>query len=181
MKPRDLDEVLADIGMVGPDGLLQRVIRLAAYGLIERDGRFLLCRTAPGYLSLGQWTLPGGGLAFGEEPEVGAIREVREETGFDARITGSPQILSDTGAWEVADPPIPYHQVRFVYPMEVAGGEERVEVGGSTDAIGWFTRGEMVRMAIVPLVSRALGLAPGGDDVPAGEDQSASSPEASSA
>jgi ADP-ribose pyrophosphatase YjhB (NUDIX family) len=158
MKPRDLDEVLADIGMVGPDGLLQRVVRLAAYGLIERDGRTLLCRVAPGYLGVGLWTLPGGGLTFGEDPEADALREVLEETGLIAQITGTPLILSDTGAWPVADPPLPYHQVRFVYPMEVVGGEERAEVDGSSDAIGWYTKDEMAGMKIVPLVSLAVGL-----------------------
>lgn len=157
-KPRDLDAVLADIGMVGPDGLLQRVIRLAAYGRIERDGRTLLCRVAPGYLGVGMWTLPGGGLSFGEPPEPGALREVEEETGLVARITGAPLILSDTGIWPVADPGIPYHQVRFVYPMDVVGGEERVEVDGSTDAFGWFIATEMAEMPIVPLVALSVGL-----------------------
>lgn len=93
-----------------------------------------------------------------ESPQTGALREVSEETGYEARITGAPLILSDTGEWPVADPPIPYHQVRFVYPMEIVGGEERVEVDGSTDALGWFSVRELAGIAIVPLVSLAPGL-----------------------
>ena len=31
-------------------------------------------------------TLPGGGIDFGEHPEAGAIRELREETGLAGRI-----------------------------------------------------------------------------------------------
>lgn len=149
----------------------RRVIRLAAYGVIRRDdGAVLVCRVTPGYPGAGWWTLPGGGLDFGETPEAGAIREVEEETGLLARITGVPTILSDTGIWP-RDRDVRYHQVRFVYPMELVGGEERVEVGGSTDAFGWFDLATLATMRIVPLISLALGLAP----------HSASSAEASSA
>ena len=103
-------------------------------------------------------------MVFGETPEAGALREVEEETGLVGRITGPPAILSDTGLWPIANPPIPYHQVRFVYPMEIAGGEERVEVGGSTDAIGWFTEEELNTMPIVPLVRLGLEGAGGTSD-----------------
>jgi ADP-ribose pyrophosphatase YjhB (NUDIX family) len=113
------------------------VTRLAAYGVIRRDGRMLLCRVAPGNLGEGRWTLPGGGLDFGEAPEVGAVREVAEETGLQARIDGPPRIFSDTGTWPLALGDVRYHHVRFVYPMTVVGGAEQLEVDGSTDAFAW--------------------------------------------
>ena len=118
----------------------------------------LLCRTSPGYLGVGRWTLPGGGIVFGEAPDAGATREVEEETGLLAEITGVPVIISDTGKWPIGDPPIPYHQVRFVYPMAVVGGEERVEVGGSTDALEWFSPDELANVPIVGIVAISLGL-----------------------
>lgn len=160
----ELAAVRAERGWAVEDDGTVRVTRLAAYGLIRRDDRLLLCRTSPGNLGVGMWTLPGGGMVFGETPEAGALREVEEETGLVGRITGPPAILSDTGLWPIANPPIPYHQVRFVYPMEIAGGEERVEVGGSTDAIGWFTEEELNTMPIVPLVRLGLEGAGGTSD-----------------
>lgn len=36
-----------------------------------------------GWYSGGDWSLPGGGLRRGEEWAVGAVRELREETGID--------------------------------------------------------------------------------------------------
>lgn len=47
--------------------------------LIIVDGSVLLVK---GWLGLGQWSLPGGGLHKGEEPALGAAREVKEELGI---------------------------------------------------------------------------------------------------
>jgi 8-oxo-dGTP pyrophosphatase MutT (NUDIX family) len=149
-----------------PSGMLAadeagRVTRLAAYGVIRRGDAVLLCRISPAYPAAGDWTLPGGGIEFGEAPDRAALREVEEETGLVARVTGAPRILSHTGTWPARPGrarPVAYHHVRFVFPMEVVGGTERVEVGGSTDAFGWFTPSEAVELPIVGLVSLALDL-----------------------
>jgi ADP-ribose pyrophosphatase YjhB (NUDIX family) len=132
--------------------------RLAAYGVVRRGGRVLLCRVAPGNLGAGRWTLPGGGLQFGEAPDAAAIREVEEETGLVARIAGPPVIHSDTGEWPFSAGPVTYHTLRFVYPMEVVAGTERREVDGSSDELGWFDPGELGGLLLGDLVARAQGL-----------------------
>ena len=147
-------------GTVGPDDL-GRMTRLAAYGVVRRGGSVLLCRISPSYPAAGDWTLPGGGIEFGEAPDTAVVREVQEETGLVARISGAPTILSHTGVWPARPgrpDAIAYHHVRFVYPMDVVGGAERVEVGGSTDAFGWFTPADAAALPIVGLVSLALDL-----------------------
>jgi ADP-ribose pyrophosphatase YjhB (NUDIX family) len=118
----------------------------------------LLCRVAQGNHGAGLWTLPGGGLEFGEGPEAAVVREVEEETGLDARITGQPSIHSDTGVWPHSAGPVRYHALRFVYPMDAIGGEERREVDGSTDEFGWFTPSEIEGLRLADIVERALGL-----------------------
>jgi ADP-ribose pyrophosphatase YjhB (NUDIX family) len=107
---------------------------------------------------VGLWTLPGGGIEFGEAPEAAAVREVEEETGLHARIDGIPSIHSDTGQWPFSAGPVSYHTIRFIYPMEVVGGTERPEVGGSTDQFGWFTPSEIETLRLADIVERALGL-----------------------
>ena len=174
----EIVERLAGLGWTAGQ-VLPRLTRLAAYGVIRRDGRVLLCRVAPGNYGAGFWTLPGGGLEFGEGPEEAVLREVEEETGLHARVTGQPSIHSDTGEWPFSAGPVSYHTVRFVYPMAITGGAERRETDGSTDEIGWFAPAELDALAaedrLGDLAARALGVAP---EAP---DQSASSAEASSA
>ena len=139
-----------------PTAVSPAVTRLAAYGVIHRDEKILLCRVAPGNLGEGRWTLPGGGLEFGEAPDVAVVREVEEETGLVARITGEPAIHSDTGTWPFSSGPVSFHTVRFVYPMEIVGGAERREVDGSTDELGWFGRDELDGLLIGDLVERVI-------------------------
>jgi ADP-ribose pyrophosphatase YjhB (NUDIX family) len=139
----------------GPDGL-RRVTRLAAYGVIVRDGRILLCRVSPGNNGAGLWTLPGGGLDFGEPPEAGVVREVEEETGLIAEIMGPAAIHSDAGVWVRPSGDVRYHHVRIVYPMRVTGGEERLEVDGSTDAFEWVVLERVRELPLGDLVPRVL-------------------------
>jgi len=48
------------------------------YVIAFSDDRFLMVRHARR-----SWEMPGGKLEHGEDPEAGAIREFREETGYD--------------------------------------------------------------------------------------------------
>ena len=61
----------------------ERVTRVAAYVVaLDEHGRLLLTRLNERTSRPGAWTLPGGGVEFGEHPEVTALRELEEETGY---------------------------------------------------------------------------------------------------
>ena len=122
--------------LLGPDGVIQRV-RVGAYAWCERDGTVLLTRVSPNGPGGGLWTLPGGGLAFGEDPVAGAAREVLEETGYLVAPGELVGVRSDV--LEPAET-ISGHRVQtvgIVYRGEVTGGELRDEFEGSTDAAAW--------------------------------------------
>jgi 8-oxo-dGTP diphosphatase len=51
--------------------------------VLERDGRYLLCRRHPNGELPGKWEFPGGKIEDGESEEECLIREIREELSLD--------------------------------------------------------------------------------------------------
>lgn len=85
--------------------------KVAAGVLIARAGKLLLNRRAidPGK---GGWSFPSGYVDLGESPMGAAVREVKEETGYDVRLTGLVGVY--------ASPARPV--VLIVYGGEITGG-----------------------------------------------------------
>jgi 8-oxo-dGTP diphosphatase len=88
-----------------PRPLRRWVIRLVspnytvgAIAVISRsDGSILLVRQA--YRE--RWGIPGGLLKRGEDPAIGAVREVLEEVGLLVRLEGEPAVVVDAGPQRV--------------------------------------------------------------------------------
>ena len=149
----------AEIAAGPPD---RQVTRIGAYALCVDDGRILLTRIAPGYWSgIGEWTLPGGGLDFGEDPRDGALRELTEETGLRGEILEIADVLSWSDRWrhprDGADEA--FHGLQIVYRVLIVGGELRPELHGSTDEAAWFTRAEAADLPLVALARAAVRMA----------------------
>jgi 8-oxo-dGTP pyrophosphatase MutT (NUDIX family) len=123
--------------------------------VLDDDNRVLMVQRADS----GRWTLVTGCLDPGEQPAVGAVREVEEETAVQVRVE---RLLSVT-----ALPLMTFPNGDQTYWMDVAfrcyptGGQARVNDDESVD-VGWFGLDDLPDMPArhVLAIQDALGDAP---------------------
>lgn len=131
-----------------------RAQRVAAYALIRRDDAVLLSRVSPRGYHTGLWSLPGGGVAWGESPVEATRREVREETGLECTVGEVVTVVDErvqgtapTGRDE------DLHSIGIVYAATVTGPADRlvVEQGGTSDDAAWVPLAD-ISSGVVPVV-----------------------------
>lgn len=141
------------------DGIV-RLVRVAAYAVCRDGDRLLCCRLAPDQPSPGAWTLPGGGVDFGEHPEVAVLRELEEETGLNGRVEGIAAVRSRVHGGTLPDGrPRKLHAIALLYRVAITGGELRDEPSGSTDRAAWRSREELAADRVVRMMRTALEIA----------------------
>lgn len=117
----------------------------AAGSLIRHRGddgrdRYLLQKRSPWVDHGNTWGIPGGALHKNETPEMGAVRETKEELGHVPPLTHSHTHTDDHGGWA-------YHTVVFDTPHRFTPQPSPDEE--ATDH-QWFTRDEMNRIPLHP-------------------------------
>ena len=94
--------------------------RPSAYGVVIRDGQILL---SPQH-GIGH-DLPGGGVNIGEALEQAVLREVKEETGVDVRVTKLLAVRDNVFVWKPDEPAERgvFHSVMMYYLCEYVSGD----------------------------------------------------------
>ena len=113
---------------------------IVGVAVIIRDeaGGVLLGRRAQGR-NAGKWCIPCGRLEWGEEVRAAALRELLEETGLEARITGLAAVHSNFHNPDDLSVGVWFHG-------EITGGRLHC-ADGELDAVGYFAPGTPPDMA----------------------------------
>ena len=97
-----------------------------AIGVVRRDGKVLIALRPAGKHLAGYWEFPGGRVEEGETAEQAVVREMREETGIDIRVSARGEAID----WDYGD-----KQVHLdVFLCDWVKGEPR-PIG--CDAVKW--------------------------------------------
>lgn len=107
---------------------------LIAGVVIEQDGKYLLVqeRKPSAY---GLWNLPAGKADEGETVEVAAVREAKEETGYDVKLIKKLEVYHST---------LDSRQ-KHAFIAEIVGGNLSFPIDELLDA-QWFTYEEIQKM-----------------------------------
>jgi ADP-ribose pyrophosphatase YjhB (NUDIX family) len=98
-------------------------------GGIFRDAQVLLVRER----SDGCWTLPGGWVDVNDAPAAAVVREIREESGYQARALKLAALVDKN---RHAHPPGIYHIYKLFFVCELLGGS--AQPSAETDAVDFF-------------------------------------------
>jgi len=103
--------------------------------VIDEAGRILMVREV---VDAGRWTLPGGWVDVNQTPAESVVREVREESGYEARVRKL------VGVWDRArqgHPPLPFSIVKLFFLCMPTGGT--ATTSQETSEVGWFGEDEI--------------------------------------
>ena len=137
-----------------------RRTRIGSYSLcLDEDGRMLLARLSALEVDVGAWTMPGGGINFGEHPDAAAVRELEEETGLIGEIDDVAGIFSHVYRQSTFTGGDDLHFLGIIYRMRIVGGELRDEVDGTTDTCAWLSPAEIEGIRLVELAAFGVRMA----------------------
>lgn len=102
--------------------------------VLERDGKFLLVQEKQPKVYK-KWNLPGGKVDVGETLEQAAVREAKEETGYDVELIEHLRVIHLS-----AEAPVIH-----AFSAKIIGGELVVQEDEILDA-NWFTLEEVEKL-----------------------------------
>ncbi|WP_432561491.1 NUDIX domain-containing protein [Kineococcus sp. SYSU DK003] len=123
-----------------PDAPRPNSLVPAASVVVVQDGKVLMHRRR----DTDRWSIPGGGMEPGESIKDTAIREAREETGYDVEVDRLVGVFSDPGHVVAFDDGEVRQQFSVCFAGHVVGGSPRLS--DETREVGWHEPGALRSM-----------------------------------
>jgi len=101
--------------------------------LVKHDDKYLLVKENPDGKDV--YNLPAGHVDKDEQLEAAAMREAKEETGYDVRLIEQIELYHESAP----------QSVKHVYLAEIIGGEEKAQEGEILEVV-WCTFEEVVEL-----------------------------------
>ncbi|WP_375515563.1 NUDIX hydrolase [uncultured Nostoc sp.] len=108
-------------------------------GAIFRDDTILLVKERAD----GCWTLPGGWADVGESPSEVVVKEVYEESGYQARAI---KLLAVYDRDKQGHPPFPFYVYKLFFKCELIGGSPSSSI--ETEEVGFFAEHALPELSI---------------------------------
>jgi ADP-ribose pyrophosphatase YjhB (NUDIX family) len=118
-------------------------IRTAVF---DRD-RLLLVRERED----GLWTLPGGWADVGDSPSAAAVREVKEESGYEIAVKKLAAVYDRD---KHGHPPIAHHVFKLFFLGDLCGG--KAERSLETSEVEFFSEGDLPPLSVARVTSAQI-------------------------
>jgi ADP-ribose pyrophosphatase YjhB (NUDIX family) len=99
----------------------------------------------------GFWTLPGGWADIGDSPSLAAVREVKEESGFDVVVTKLAAVYDRD---KHDHPPIQHHVFKLFFLCELRGGAAAESI--ETSGVDFFERGNLPPLSLTRVIESQI-------------------------
>ncbi|MEF8788053.1 MAG: NUDIX hydrolase N-terminal domain-containing protein [Planctomycetota bacterium] len=118
-------------------------------GVIFRDDRVLLVREVA---DQGRWTVPGGWADVNDTPSEAVVREIAEESGYEARPVKLLAVYDREKQGHV--PPFPCHVYKLFFECEITGGSPGTD--HETSGVGFFDVDDLPELSVARVTEDQL-------------------------
>src|SRR5262245_58036004 len=142
---QQVEDIAAEIAAKYADGELETIVAMFKHetgpstpkidvraAVISEDKILLVKERGDG------WTLPGGWVDPGESPSEAAVRETKEESGYDVNAA---RLMAIYDRDRHAHPPCPFHVYKLIFLCNLVGGLAKTSL--ETEAACFFGEDEI--------------------------------------
>jgi len=126
--------------------------KISTRAIIKQNGKVLLVRRVEGRESLrGLFELPGGGIEFGEAPELAIRRQLLDTLGVKSEVVQLHDVISELDAENAR-----LQHIAVIYNVAIA--QTGIELGPGHDRYVWQTMSDIQPDTITSMTAVVLGV-----------------------